>query len=146
MDAEVAKEDGVGEQVQRLVEDAYNNIGGKVLQAVSGVARGKKDELLADYDLATRAVLYVVELKFVVWLQLPLVWCWLGHPDEGIARDCGKSGKSQRLATQDSAAHHHYTRVLLVIDGDVRDQFTLFLNGMSRSDLPELKAFIKPLR
>ena len=114
--------------------------------AVSGVSRAQKDELLADYDLATRAVLYVVELKFAVWLQLPLIWCGLGHPDEGTARECGKSGKNQWLATQDSAAHHHCTLALLVIEGAIRDQFTLFLNGTSRSDLPELHTFIKPLR
>ena len=101
----------------KIIEDACEKRGGDVLLAVACVPKETKDLYLGDYDLATRAVFYVVTLKSVVWLQLPLVWCGLGHPDEGIAWDCGQSGKKQWEETQQSTAHHDITLRLLVVAG-----------------------------
>lgn len=105
-----------------------------------------RDEILRDWDIGRNVVVYVVDLKFSVYMQLPLRTMGLAHRDEDVARQIGLEIKRQFDQTRNSTQHHAKVLALMNSEKVLGQEFVSFLEGAARSSLPSLARFTLPFR
>lgn len=119
----------------------------------SKLPKGQSAQLVADWNVASDAVLTQFQLKLAHWNALPFLLCGLGHHQEEFARAAGRRCLELFEMNKGNPQHRMTLRFLHPdFEGDepedlpLRSQLEEFVHGCDLDALPELRQWVWALR
>lgn len=106
---------------------------------VAGLSQVDRGIVLKDFRSARLHLNFSFAVKLRLWRQLPWICFGIGHPNEAIARSCGRRALLLFAATSEEPDHHPISLLLCSPGTRGFAELTLFAEGACRlSELPFL--------